>query len=72
MKKKIMLAFIAIAVSLNVSAQLNFHINKAIINTKLGNNQAELDKMRKTIDLVKNDADVHINFNFNRTCVNFV
>lgn len=42
------------------TAQLNFHINKAIINTKLSNNQAELDKMRKTIDLVKNDADVHI------------
>lgn len=42
------------------TAQLNFNINKAIINTKLGNNQAELDKMRKTIDLVKNDADVHI------------
>lgn len=42
------------------TAQLKFHINKAIINTELGNNQAELDKMRKTIDLVKNDADVHI------------
>lgn len=44
----------------NGSARLNFNINKAIINTKLGNNHAELDKMRKTIDLVKNDQDVRI------------
>lgn len=42
------------------SARLNFNINKASINTSLGNNDAELNKMRKTIDLVKNDPDVHI------------
>ncbi len=42
------------------TARLNFNINQAIINTNLDNNRAELDKMRKTIDLVKNDADVHI------------
>lgn len=42
------------------TAKLNFNINKAFINTKLGNNHAEIDKMRKTIDLVKNDPDVTI------------
>lgn len=44
----------------NGTARLQFNINKASINTNLGNNHAELDKMRKTIDLVKNDQDVHI------------
>lgn len=44
----------------NGTARLQFNINKANINTNLGNNNAELDKMRKTIDLVKNDQDVHI------------
>lgn len=42
------------------SAKLNFHINKAEINTQLANNKNELDKMRQTIDVVKNDTDVHI------------
>lgn len=42
------------------TARLQFNINKANINTNLGNNSAELDKMRKTIDLVSNDPDVRI------------
>lgn len=42
------------------TARLQFNINKANINTNLGHNAAELDKMRKTIDLVSNDPDVRI------------
>lgn len=44
----------------NGSARLQFKVNKSDINAQLGNNVAELDKMRKTIDLVKNDPDVTI------------
>ncbi len=42
------------------TARLQFDLNKATVNTRLANNKAELEKMRKTIDLVKNDPDVHI------------
>ncbi len=42
------------------SAKLNFVVNKSDINTDLANNKSELEKMRQTIDLVKNDTDVHI------------
>ena len=42
------------------SARLNFNINKAFINTKLNNNDAELDKICRTIDRVKNNPNVRI------------
>ena len=42
------------------SARLNFNINKAYINTKLDNNDAELDKICRTIDRVKNNPNVRI------------
>lgn len=44
----------------NGTARLQFNLNKATVNTKLANNQSELEKMRNTIDVVKNDADVKI------------
>ncbi len=44
----------------NGTARLHFDLNKYAINTQLANNKSELEKMRKTIDLVKNDTDVHI------------
>ncbi len=42
------------------TVRLNFNINKAIINKDLGNNNAELDKLRKTIETVKNNSNVKI------------
>ena len=42
------------------TARLQFDLNKYTVNTQLANNKAELEKMRKTIDLVKDDPDVHI------------
>lgn len=42
------------------TARLQFDLNKSTVNTQLANNKAELEKMRKTIDLVKDDPDVHI------------
>ncbi len=42
------------------TARLQFDLNKATVNTQLANNKSELEKMRKTIDLVKDDPDVHI------------
>lgn len=42
------------------TARLNFNINKAFINTKLANNDAELDKICRTIDRVKNNPNVRI------------
>ena len=42
------------------TARLNFNINKAFINTKLYNNHAELDKICRTIDRVKNNPNVRI------------
>ena len=44
----------------NGSAKLNFIINKWDIVSNLGNNAAELQKIRQTLDLVKNDPDVTI------------
>lgn len=44
----------------NGSAKLNFPINKWDIVYDLGNNASELETIRKTIDLVKNDPDVTI------------
>lgn len=40
------------------SARLNFAVNKYDIRTDLANNATELEKIRKTIDLVRNDDDV--------------
>lgn len=42
------------------SARLNFVVNKYDIRPTFGNNTAELDKIRRTIDLVRNDADVQL------------
>ena len=42
------------------TARLHFHVNKFFINTKLGNNDAEINKMCKTIDRVKNNTNVRI------------
>lgn len=44
----------------NGSARLNFMINKWDILTNLGNNAKELENIRKTIYLVKDDPDVTI------------
>ena len=44
----------------NGTARLQFEVNKATVNLKLANNRSELEKMRHTIDVVKNDADVKI------------
>lgn len=44
----------------NGSAKLNFVINKWDIVSTLGNNANELETIRKTLDLVKNDPDVTI------------
>lgn len=44
----------------NGTARLKFNINKALIVANLGNNNAELNKIRQTIDMVKNDKDVTI------------
>ncbi len=44
----------------NGSARLNFKVNKWDILYDLGNNASELDNIRKTLDLVKNDSDVTI------------
>lgn len=44
----------------NGTARLQFNLNKATVNTQLANNKSELEKMRHTIDVVKNDADVKI------------
>ena len=41
-------------------ARLNFHLDKYDIVPSLGNNRAELDSIRRTIDKVKDDADVKI------------
>lgn len=41
-------------------ARLNFHLDKYDIVPTLGNNQNELDSIRRTIDKVKNDEDVKI------------
>ncbi len=42
------------------SARLNFVINKYDILPSFGNNQAELQKIRNTIDVVRQDSDVTI------------
>lgn len=42
------------------TVRLNFNINKAIINKDLGNNNAELAKLRKTIETVKHNPNVRI------------
>lgn len=42
------------------SARLNFVINKYDIRPTFGNNQAELAKIRNTIDVVRQDSDVTI------------
>ena len=42
------------------TARLHFNVNKFFINTKLGNNDAEINKMCKTIDRVKNNTNVRI------------
>lgn len=42
------------------SARLNFVVDKYDIRPNFGNNQAELNKIRETIDLVRNDNDVEI------------
>ena len=42
------------------TARLHFNVNKFFINTKLGNNDAEINKMCKTIDRVKNNSNVRI------------
>ena len=44
----------------NGSARLNFKVNKWDILYDMGNNANELDNIRKTLDLVKNDSDVTI------------
>ena len=44
----------------NGVARLNFHLDKYDIVPELGNNQAELDSIRRTIDKVKDDPDVKI------------
>ncbi len=44
----------------NGTARLQFEVNKATVNTKLADNKTELEKMRNTIDVVKNDADMKI------------
>ena len=44
----------------NGTARLKFNVNKSDINTALAGNTAELQKIRNTIDLVKNDPDVTI------------
>lgn len=41
-------------------ACLNFHLDKYDIVPSLGNNRAELDSIRRTIDKVRDDADVTI------------
>ena len=41
-------------------ARLNFHHDKYDIVPSLGNNRAELDSIRRTIDKVRDDADVTI------------
>lgn len=41
-------------------ARLNFHLDKYDIVPSLGNNRAELDSIRRTIDKVRDDADVTI------------
>lgn len=41
-------------------ARLNFHLDKYDIVPSLGNNRAELDSIRRTIDKVRDDADVKI------------
>lgn len=41
-------------------ARLNFHLDKYDIVPSLGNNRAELDSIRRTIDKVRGDADVKI------------
>lgn len=40
------------------TARLRFVVNKYDINSKFDGNAAELDKIQKTIDLVRNDEDV--------------
>lgn len=42
------------------SARLNFVLDKYDIRPNFGNNNAELRKIRETIDLVRNDADVKL------------
>lgn len=42
------------------SAKLNFVLDKYDIRERFGNNAAELAKIRRTIDLVRNDKDVTI------------
>lgn len=44
----------------NGVARLNFHLDKYDIVPALGNNQQELDSIRRTIDKVKDDPDVKI------------
>ncbi len=44
----------------NGVARLNFHLDKYDIVPDLGNNQQELDSIRRTIDKVKDDPDVKI------------
>lgn len=41
-------------------ARLNFHLDKYDIVPSLGSNRAELDSIRRTIDKVRDDADVTI------------
>lgn len=41
-------------------ARLNFYLDKYDIVPSLGNNRAELDSIRRTIDKVRDDADVKI------------
>jgi len=41
-------------------ARLNFHLDKYDIVPSLGNNRSELDSIRRTIDKVRDDADVKI------------
>ncbi len=42
------------------TARLQFGLNNSTINQKLANNQSELEKLRKTLDVVRNDTDVQI------------
>lgn len=42
------------------SARLNFEVDKYYIRPDFGNNSAELEKIRQTIDLVRNDEDVKL------------
>ena len=42
------------------TAQLQFSLNNSTVNPKLANNQSELERLRQTIDVVRNDKDVSI------------